>query len=751
MAQFNPLFLSGSRIRQMTSSLNTVVDYIHFPATLLTGSSVPYIATTNLPDPYLFASLSANITNNSNTTNQPIYQYDIPNRLEKYFYTSNAIIGVSTTNTTSGVRIGLLRSQLANTAFALKSPSTVTGFTFANVTTLSNTIYVLPLSHPAPGNTIYPTHFKGFTSNYFTNSTSRISNTYVVQPEANVVVSASAGSIFYNQFAGYFSSSFQVDTSFNTGTGFDGQILAIYQQSDSKILVGGGLVTTYSGSSQNRLFRLNLDGTVDTSFNIGTGFGAGVNSIYQQSDGKILVGGTFTTYSGSSQIRFVRLNLDGTKDDSLNIGTGFDFISVNSINQQPDGKILAGGVFLNYSGSGRDFLVRMNSNGTVDTSFNMGVGINGSVITIALQPDNKILVGGNFTSYSGSIHNRLARINPNGTIDTSFNAGTGFESQVSSIAIQSDGKILVGGFFTSFNSSPQNNYIIRLNSNGSIDTSFNRGTAFVDSGFNGGVGSIYQQSDGKILVGGFFSAYSGSVQNFITRLNLNGSIDTSFNRGFGFNNNVRSVIEQSGSNGKALAGGDFSSFDSISSNRIIRLLPTSIAYPLESPLYFNSGSLSTVSGSDTITSSFLSPTSSLWLSQSLATSIGVGSTTTYTNVFTLTGLTTGQRYLVNLYLIGLSDSTGNGFRMRVVTGSQYMGTLWTPTSTSAPAIQNSTNSDNITSIATISWPITSGKYLVYGEYTFVKGATDPQVQIISQTGATTAAISGSVIFYRPII
>ena len=159
-----------------------------------------------------------------------------------------------------------------------------------------------------------------------------------------------------------------------------------------------------------------------------------------------------------------------------------------------------------------------------------------------------------------------------------------------------------------------------------------------------------------------------------------------------------------------------------------------------------------ISGSDTITSSFLPPTSSLWLSQSLATSVSTTSATVYSNVFTLTGLTTNQRYLVNLYMIGSSVFNTNGFRMRVVTGSQYMGTLWTPTSATAPAIQNSANGDNITSITATSWPGDTTKYLVYGEYTFVKGATDPQVQIISENaGTAVTAVSGSVIYYRPII
>jgi hypothetical protein len=169
------------------------------------------------------------------------------------------------------------------------------------------------------------------------------------------------------------------------------------------------------------------------------------------------------------------------------------------------------------------------------------------------------------------------------------------------------------------------------------------------------------------------------------------------------------------------------------------------------PLYLSTGSLRPIIGGHTITSSFLPETSSLWLSQSLATNVANTSATVYATVFTLTGLTTNKRYLANLYMIGTSAAAATGFRMRVVTGSAYRGTLYTPTSTTAPAIQNSADGADITSITAGTWPTVNVKYLIYGEYTFVKGALDPQIQILSETaGTAVTAFSGSVIFYRAI-
>ena len=170
------------------------------------------------------------------------------------------------------------------------------------------------------------------------------------------------------------------------------------------------------------------------------------------------------------------------------------------------------------------------------------------------------------------------------------------------------------------------------------------------------------------------------------------------------------------------------------------------------PLYLFSGSLKQISGSDTLVTSSLPLTSSfVWLSQSLATNVANTSNVGYATVFTLTGLQTGKTYLANLYIIGTSANAATGFRMRVITGSSYRGTLYTPTSTTAPAIQNSADGINIVSITAGNWPIVNTKYLVSGEYTFVKGAQDPQVQILSETnGTAVTAFSGSVIYYRAL-
>jgi uncharacterized delta-60 repeat protein len=410
------------------------------------------------------------------------------------------------------------------------------------------------------------------------------------------------------------------DTSFNIGEGFNNTVNNIAIQSDGRIIVGG-LFTSYQGLESNRIIRLNSDGSIDTSFNIGTGFNSNVNAIAIQSDGKILLGGNFTSYQGVAANRIIRLNSDGNRDTSFNIGTGFNG-NVTYIVIQLDGRILVGGSFTNYQGVGANYLLRLNANGSRDTGFSVGAGgLPGGISSIAIQSDGKIIIGGQFTTYQGAAANRIIRLNANGSRDTGFNTGAGFVSwTVQSLLIQNDGKILVGGRFETFQQISVNR-IARLNSDGSRDTSFNIGAGFQktvntlaiqedgkivvggsfnsyqdvivggitrlntdgskDNSFSSGSGfnlqsvldpglrSIKIQSDGKILAGGSFTSYQGVGANYIIRLNSDGSRDTSFNLGTGFNNVVNTIFVQS--DGKIIVGGNFTTYQGVAANRIIRL------------------------------------------------------------------------------------------------------------------------------------------------------------------------------------
>jgi uncharacterized delta-60 repeat protein len=353
------------------------------------------------------------------------------------------------------------------------------------------------------------------------------------------------------------------NNNFDNTIGFNGAVnlYCIVVQPDNKIIVGGSF-TQYKGVSENYIIRLNSDGTKDFTFDNSIGFDTFVGVIALQPDGKILVGGDFTTYKGISANRIVRLNSDGSIDTTFNYGTGFNDIT-RSIAIQPDGKIIIGGFYTTYNGLANVRIIRLNSDGTKDLTFDNLIGFSSTARALVLQPDGKILVGGNFTTYKGVSANRIIRLNSDGTKDLTFNNTIGFNNTTNAITLQSDGKILVGGLFTSYKS-VTNNRIIRLNSDGTKDITFDNSI-----GFDLNVNSIVLQNDGKILVGGAFFTYKGVANSYIIRLNSDATEDSTFQNNLSFDLAVNSITIQPDS--EILVGGGFSSYNGYESQSIIRL------------------------------------------------------------------------------------------------------------------------------------------------------------------------------------
>jgi uncharacterized delta-60 repeat protein len=372
-----------------------------------------------------------------------------------------------------------------------------------------------------------------------------------------------------------------VDYTFQYGSGFNGNASTVTQQPDGKYIVTGSGFTAYQGVNANRIIRLFSDGSIDTSFIYGTGLNSVVYQNILQPDGKILVGGAFTLYNGVSANKIVRINSDGSRDTSFVIGTGFSGGggggAVYDVYLYPDGKILATGSFTSYQGTSANGIIKLNSNGSIDGTFIYGTGFNSSQVrNISVDTNGKILLVGTFTSYQGVSANRIIRLNSDGSIDTSFVYGIGFNNVLSRVRTKVDGKILVTGSFTSYQG-VNANFIIGLNSDGSVDTSFNYG-----SGFSGSFTSPFViMNDGKIIVGGTFTSYNGTSARNIIRLNANGSVDNSFQTGSGFDtglNDVRDLIL--GTDNSIMVTGSFTSYNSIPANKIISLYSFSDNYSI---------------------------------------------------------------------------------------------------------------------------------------------------------------------------
>jgi uncharacterized delta-60 repeat protein len=359
----------------------------------------------------------------------------------------------------------------------------------------------------------------------------------------------------------------QLDLSFAIGTGFSGfAVNSLAIQPDGKIIAAGSF-TDYNGTTVNGIARINANGTIDNTFNSGVGFNQGVVSIALQADGKIIAGGFFTSYNGTPCNYIVRLNTNGTIDPSFNTGTGFDN-NVMSVAIQTDGKIIAGGFFTSFNSTGENYIVRLNSNGSLDPLFNIGTGFNMIVAKVLIQSDGKILAGGMFSIYNGINSNKIARINTNGTLDATFSTtGTGFNTTFfCDLALQTDGKVIVGGDFTNYNGISYNR-LARLNINGALDATFNIG-----SGFNSTIHSLEIQSNGKIVVGGEFTNFNGVLKNSFVRLNTTGTLDASFDTGLGLGTGTVSAYSlKIQPDGKILLGGTFNSYNGISREKIARV------------------------------------------------------------------------------------------------------------------------------------------------------------------------------------
>lgn len=344
-----------------------------------------------------------------------------------------------------------------------------------------------------------------------------------------------------------------IDTSFDPGTGANVEVRALAVQKDGKVVVGGRF-TLFNDERHVGFVRLNKDGSIDRKSTLQTD--GVVWALALQPDEKILIGGDFSTVNGEKHGTIARLNSDLTVDDSFNCNsrkqadirailptkdkifvggplmafddTRFDRIArldmsgnaiagmarangtVWALAMQANGQLIVGGEFNRVEGIGRRLhLMRVNADGTPDPKF--APNPNDRVFALALQPDGKILAAGSFDRICGTQMHGIARLNPDGSIDESFNPGSGADSSVQSIALQADGKVLIGGTFHAVDGSRHEN-IARLNPDGTVDQSF------APQGLTVVVRSIALAPDGNIVIGGGFTNVDGVERRSIARL-----------------------------------------------------------------------------------------------------------------------------------------------------------------------------------------------------------------------------------------
>jgi uncharacterized delta-60 repeat protein len=372
-----------------------------------------------------------------------------------------------------------------------------------------------------------------------------------------------------------------LDTTFNPGSGAAGGFIeSAALQPDGKILICGSF-TSFNGQPRAYIARLNTNGSVDMSFHGDVGYW--VRHLAVQSDGKIIVGGFFNNTGSYPHHCIARLNSDGSVDASFNTGTGATGTLGVSITGNPDpfvfqvaiqpsdGKVLLTGNFTTFNGVGVNGLARLNTNGTLDTSFAIGPGLSTWGRSVQVLPNNQILVTGWFTDYNNTSHNRMVLINPNGSPDNSFLPFFGDKTAVYTAIKLSSGSFLCAGH--SLN--PDGLFLKEMDRRtpgGSIETNF-VGYA------NDKVQYATLDSSGKILLCGEFTAIDGVTRRSVARMNLDGSLDTTF--AADVDNWAWMVVPQP--DGKILLCGAFGNVDGTPSSGIARFWPSTNAVPVVPP------------------------------------------------------------------------------------------------------------------------------------------------------------------------
>ena len=388
----------------------------------------------------------------------------------------------------------------------------------------------------------------------------------VVQPDGKILIGGDFTSVFVpdgdppdvmrNRIA-RFTPGGLLDEGFNPNA--NGTVNSIAVQADGKILVGGAF-TSIGGAARNGLAR--LDPVTGAADSFDPNANGAVNTIAVQADGKIFVGGAFTSICGASRNRIARLDPVTGAADSFDPGASD---TVNTITVQADGKVFVGGAFTGIGGATRNRIARLAPATGAADSFDPSA--NGTVNTIALQVDGKVLAGGAFTSIGGQARNRIARLDAGTGVADSFDPNA--SGTVNSIVVQSDGKVLAAGAFTTVSpnggAALARNRVARFERDGLADRTLND----LNSGL---IYATANQADGKILIGGKFSSILGVPRANIARLNADGTLDQFFDPGAIGDSRIGAVYAIAVQpDGKILVGGAFYQIGGVARRNIGRL------------------------------------------------------------------------------------------------------------------------------------------------------------------------------------
>ncbi len=328
-------------------------------------------------------------------------------------------------------------------------------------------------------------------------------------------------------------------------------------------------------------------GSILNPYNYNLNFNTAANNyvqcIFRSQDGSYYVGGNFTNFNGyATDYKVIKLNSDGTINNTWSAGIPdyiYNWTVVYAIAEGPDGGIYIGGQ-VNFTGTDDAHIVKLDPNtGAIDPTFNAPKFDDKSAIfAIAVQPDGKVVIGGDFTLPVDS----FLRLNANGSVDSAFaaNIGASAVNGVEDLVLLSDGSIIIVGAFSTFNGNPASG-ICKVNSNGIFDTTFatNAGT-----GFNGAAYSIKQYlNTNSVVIGGAFSTYNGVASQKVIKITSTGTIAPGWSNTNTINNTVFAVEVQS--DGQIFAGGFVTLINGNPAEELFRMTANGAIEPTFTPIF----------------------------------------------------------------------------------------------------------------------------------------------------------------------
>jgi uncharacterized delta-60 repeat protein len=342
-----------------------------------------------------------------------------------------------------------------------------------------------------------------------------------------------------------------LDAAYNPNA--DANALALALQPDGRLLVGGTFIfLTPNGATAPTLrkyaARLNTDGTVDPAFNLDLSELGGnrIDSLRVQANGAILLGGAFTslqpagTAARLARKNFARLTAAGLVDTGFDASAGGTTRAiVNALAVQPDGKVIAGGDFADLGGAKSTNLARYRAEGGPDPDFSTSLATDGPVHAVVVRPNGAPVP---------SQLRGFAWLNADGTLRAGFAPANNLSGEISAVALDASGRLLLGGSFADLSNLTGGN-LIRLNASGTIDASFNPAP-------NGQVTGLVVQPDGSLIVVGAFTTLGGVTRNRIARLRADGSLDPGYDPNA--SGRINAIVAEAA--GVVVVGGAFTSF-----------------------------------------------------------------------------------------------------------------------------------------------------------------------------------------------